>query len=81
VPALEQIMAAAAAAQNVCVAAHALGLGCLWRTGAPAYDGELKEALGFGHDDNIVGFLYLGAIAVPGRPRELDPAPIVRRLA
>ena len=39
VPDIEQIVAAGAAAQNMLVAAHALGLGGFWRTGATAYDG------------------------------------------
>jgi nitroreductase len=81
VPAIEQVVAVGAAAQNILVAAHAMGLGGFWRTGAPAYDPEIKQALGFGRDDTIVGFLYLGTVALPGRPRDADPAPIVRRLA
>jgi nitroreductase len=70
VPAVEQIIAAGAAAQNILVAAHALGFGGFWRTGAAAYDSIVKRALGLRPDDAIVGFLYLGtasgaAAAVP----------------
>jgi nitroreductase len=60
VPAVEQIIAAGAAAQNILVAAHALGFGGFWRTGAAAYDNEVKRAVGLRADDAIVGFLYLG---------------------
>lgn len=60
VPAVEQIIAAGAAAQNILVAAHALGFGGFWRTGAAAYDNAVKRALGLRADDAIVGFLYLG---------------------
>lgn len=60
VPAVEQIIAAGAAAQNILVAAHALGFGGFWRTGAAAYDSAVKGALGLRADDAIVGFLYLG---------------------
>ncbi len=35
-----------AAAQNILVAAHALGFGGFWRTGNAAYDNEVKAALG-----------------------------------
>jgi nitroreductase len=65
VPAIEQVISAGAAAQNILVAAHALGFGGFWRTGAAAYDSGIKEALGLRPQDAIVGFLYLGTIAVP----------------
>lgn len=60
VPAVEQIVAAGAAAQNMLVAAHALGYGAFWRTGAAAYDARVKRALGLSPDDAIVAFVYLG---------------------
>lgn len=60
VPGVEQIVAAGAAAQNMLVAAHALGYGAFWRTGAAAYDERVKRALGLSPEDAIVGFLYLG---------------------
>jgi nitroreductase len=56
----EQIAAAAAAAQNIMLAAHALGYGAMWKTGEPAYDPAVKTALGLEADDEIMGFLYLG---------------------
>ncbi len=62
-----------AAAQNLILAAHALGYGAMWKTGAPAYDPRVKKALGLAEDDQIVGFLYLGTQA--------GPAPAVRRAA
>ena len=68
VPAVEQIVAAGAAAQNILVAAHALGFGGFWRTGNAAYDDGIKTALGLHAGDAIVGFLYLGTPAVPAPP-------------
>jgi nitroreductase len=68
VPAVEQIIAAGAAAQNILVAAHALGFGGFWRTGNAAYDDDVKAALGLHAGDAIVGFLYLGTPAVPAPP-------------
>ena len=68
VPAIEQIVAAGAAAQNILVAAHALGFGGFWRTGNAAYDEGVKAALGLHAGDAIVGFLYLGTPAVPAPP-------------
>lgn len=74
IPRGEQIMAASAAAQNILIAAHALGYGGLWRTGAPAYDSLVKTRLGFAETDVIIGFLYIGTIDVGGPPRRAQPA-------
>jgi nitroreductase len=63
VPAVEQIVASGAAAQNMLVAAHALGFGGFWRTWAAAYDDHVKRALGLRPEDAIVGFVYLGTPA------------------
>jgi nitroreductase len=60
IPTVEQIVAVGAAAQNLIVAAHAMGFGAMWRTGAPAYDERVKKSLGLEAGDQIVGFLYLG---------------------
>jgi nitroreductase len=60
VPAIEQIESCAAAVQNMSVAAHALGFGSIWKTGAPAYDARVKQALGLKETDAIVGYLYVG---------------------
>ena len=68
VPAVEQIVATGAAAQNMLVAAHALGFGGFWRTGAAAYDERVKRALGLRPEDAIVGFVYLGTPAAAPAP-------------
>ena len=73
IPAIEQILSAAAAAENVMVAAFALGFGCAWKTGEAAYDPEIKAAFGLAPTDAIVGFLYLGSNAnAPPAPPSLD---------
>ncbi|MEX0583738.1 MAG: nitroreductase [Sneathiella sp.] len=60
VPVVEQILSAGAAAQNIMLAAHALGYGGIWRSGKPCFDPNVKQALGASEADQIVGFLYLG---------------------
>jgi nitroreductase len=60
IPAIEQILSAGAAAQNMLHAALALGFNGVWKTGAAAYDEQVKVALGLESKDAIVGFLYLG---------------------
>ena len=74
IPDVEQIISAGAAAQNIMLAVHALGFGAMWRTGPPAYDPALKEALGLAANDAIVGFLYIGT-RVGGSAPVLRPVP------
>ena len=67
VPAFEQELSAAAATQNMLVAAHAQGVGAMWRTGAMAYHPLVMQGLGLAGHEKIIGFLYLGTIAGPTR--------------
>jgi nitroreductase len=69
VPTDEQVHATAAAVQNMFLAAHALGFGAMWKTGAAVSAPSVKHLLGFGDDDEIVAFLYLGTNATPGPVR------------
>lgn len=70
IPWVDQRDAAVAAAQNILLAAHALGYGAIWRTGEPCEDEYVKKALGLTKEDAIVGFVYLGT------PHELkEPKP------
>ena len=68
IPEIEQIVSAGAAAQNVMLAVHALGYGAMWRTGAPAYDPALKQALGLQASDTLIGFIYIGKRAGGSAP-------------
>lgn len=74
VPAPEQMSAVAAGVQNMFLTAHALGYGAMWKTGAAAYDAEVKTALGLAPADQIMAFLYLGAPTGRGpvKPTTLD---------
>jgi nitroreductase len=68
IPPIEQILAAGAAAQNMMLAATALGFGAMWKTGDAAYDDTVKLALGLEAADAIVGFLYLGTASADAMP-------------
>lgn len=57
---VENICAAAAATQNLLLAAHAMGLGAKWRTGEWARDLLVKRFLGFEPDQHLIGFIYIG---------------------
>ena len=77
IPEVEQLVSAAAAAENIMLAARAQGFGAMWKTGAPAYDALVKQALGLDPDNDIVGFLYVGTQVGGGSPAA---RPVVRDL-
>lgn len=60
IPQIEQVLAAAAAVQNLLLAIHACGYAAMWRTGEMAYDVEVKKALGIELHDPLLGFIYVG---------------------
>ena len=62
VPEVEQLISAGCAVQNILNAAHAQGIGAMWRTGEFAYDDVVKKGLGLLSREQIVGFLYLGTV-------------------
>ena len=68
IPEVEQLVSAAAAAENIMLAARAQGFGAMWKTGAPAYDATVKQAFGLDPDNDIVGFLYIGTQVGGGSP-------------
>lgn len=73
---VENICAAAAATENLLLAAQALGLGAKWRTGEWARDVRVKQFLGFDVDQHLIGFIYIGypefAAEHPPRPSYED---------
>lgn len=73
---IENVCAAAAACQNILLAAHVLGLAAQWRTGPAALDLRVKEFLGFAPDQHLIAFLYIGyaegETLMPERPGFAD---------
>ncbi|MGI9015984.1 MAG: nitroreductase family protein [Euzebya sp.] len=77
IPVWEQTAAVAAATQNLCLAAHALGYGAMWRTGWYGDAPEVRHALSLDPAEHVVGWVYLGTIPAgvtlaPRRPTDLD---------
>ena len=68
VPPIEQDFSTAAATQNMLIAAHAQGVGAMWRTGSMAYHPTVMTGLGLSKQEKIIGFLYLGTNNGPIRP-------------
>ena len=69
---VDQVYAAAAAAQNILLACFELGFGVMWLTGSNAHDPNVKQALGLSASDEIVGFLYVGSIEAMPEPIPVD---------
>jgi nitroreductase len=68
----EEVSAVAAAVQNMLLAAEALGLGAMWRTGDAAVDPTVKAFLALPPEAHIVAFVYVGyPEPAPRRPRKI----------
>ncbi len=79
VPAHEQLLAAGCAAHGILLAAHAQGVGAVWRTGAMADIAHIKHGLGLQENETIVAYMYLGTpINSLRNPPAVDPAPLLR---
>jgi nitroreductase len=71
---IENVCAAAAATQNMLLAAHALGLAAQWRTGAAATEPEVKAFLGLAPDQHLISFVYVGWCMVEPQGYARPPA-------
>lgn len=60
VPRIEQLLSAGCAAHGLLLAAHAQGVGAVWRTGEMAYSPVVAKGLGLAAGEEILGFIYLG---------------------
>lgn len=69
VPKIEQQLSAGAVCTNLLIAAGALGFAAQWLTGGPAYNADIKQALGLTADTDIIGFIHLGSVASTPKER------------
>ncbi|MGV8919949.1 MAG: nitroreductase family protein [Pseudomonas sp.] len=78
VPKQEQRITAGCAAHAVIMAAYAMGVGAVWRTGDLSYSAHVAKGLGLTVDEEVVAFLYLGTPQNPPRvASKLDTADFV----
>ncbi|WP_447555780.1 nitroreductase family protein [Vreelandella sp. EE22] len=68
VPKMEQVISAGCAAHGILLAAHALGLGAMWRSGKYAFDPVVRKGLSLEEDDEVVAFIYLGTLGGRHKP-------------
>ncbi len=65
IPEIEDIEAVACAVQNIYLSVTVYGLGGYWTTGGITYNVEAKSFFGLGETDKLLGFFYIGHVAVP----------------
>jgi len=73
IPEVEDIAAVACAVQNMYLSLTAYGLGGYWTTGGVTYNEKAKPFFGLGEDDRLMGFFYIGHIAVPSPAAKRSP--------
>jgi nitroreductase len=72
-PEIEEIAAVACAIQNIYLSVAAYGLGGYWTTGGITYNGKAKPFFELGEDDKLMGFFYLGHVAIPSPDASRKP--------
>jgi len=80
VPEIEQLLSAGASAQMMMTAAHAIGVGAIWRSGSPMFTDVMRDGLGFAENEQLIGFLYLGKPKAVKELPNLNPERFVRKL-
>ena len=65
IPEVEDIAAVACAVENIYLSVVAYGLGGYWTTGGVTYNEKAKSFFGLGEMDKLLGFFYIGHIAIP----------------
>jgi nitroreductase len=64
-PEVEEIAAVSCAVQNIYLTITAYGLGGYWTTGGITYNERAKPFFDLEEDDKLLGFFYIGKIAIP----------------
>jgi len=73
IPETEDIAAVACAVQNIYLSVTAYGLGGYWTTGGVTYFTSSKQFFGLGEQDKLLGFFYIGYVAVPSPAAKRAP--------
>lgn len=76
IPQIEEIAAASAAIQNILIGATAMGIASFWNTGGMTLKPAMKQYLGLGAEDLVLGLVFLGYTDEPAKAgvRNTTPA-------
>ncbi|HWJ28798.1 MAG TPA: nitroreductase [Flavisolibacter sp.] len=72
-PVIEEVEAVACAVQNIYLSVTVYGLGGYWTTGGVTYHEEAKSFFGLTEDDKLLGFFYIGYVAIPSPEGKRKP--------
>ena len=73
IPEVEDIAAVACSVQNMYLSLTAYGLGGYWTTGGITNNEKAKPFFNLGDNDRLLGFFYVGHIAVPSPNAKRSP--------
>jgi len=73
IPEIEDIEAVACAVQNIYLSVAAYGIGGYWTTGGITYLERAKYHFGLDQRDKLLGFFYIGQVAIPSPPAKRRP--------
>src|SRR5665647_1917267 len=73
IPEIEDIEAVACAVQNIYLSVAAYGLGGYWTTGGVTYLDKAKYHFGLAAPDKLLGFFYIGYVAIPSPKGKRKP--------
>lgn len=65
IPEIEDVEAVACAVQNIYLSVNAYGLGGYWTSGGVTYKPTAKAFFGLNEEDKLLGFFYIGHVALP----------------
>jgi nitroreductase len=73
IPEIEEIEAVACAVQNIYLSVTAYGLGGYWTSGGITYEEAAKSFFGLGEADKLLGFFYIGHVAIASASASRKP--------
>lgn len=73
IPEVEDIAAVACSVQNMYLSLTAYGLGGYWTTGGVTYKEKAKSFFGLEANDKLLGFFYIGHVAIPSSGVKRQP--------
>ena len=80
VPVWEQESSAACTGYAIVLAAHALGLGAVWKSAATVDAPAVRAFFDLGEHERLLGWVNIGSPGAPKRRREDDEPPSLERL-
>jgi nitroreductase len=73
IPEIEDIEAVACAVENIYLSVTAYGIGGYWTTGGITYSENAKSFFGLEENDKLLGFFYIGHVAIPSPKAKRQP--------